>query len=105
MHNDDAQRNGSGNKQDNNVIEFSSRRNRELKDWQFTLNVYHKPADDSYEFNITQPEGDELDDFTIADILARAAFKVSPHDHEVAPDLELELGNDGWVEDGEEYDA
>ncbi len=110
MHNDDVQRNDKRDKQGDNVIQFSTKRNRDIKDWKFTFIAYKIKDEDRYEFNITQPEEDQLDDLSLADILARAAFQIAPEEfseeQEVCfkPDFEADLddGNDGWVDDDED---
>ena len=100
MHDDDVQRNGTGNKQGDNIIKFRPRRDRDTQEWKFSLEVYQVNDKNAYTFNIVLPEDNPLDDFSIADLLARAAFKVSPHD-EGEIDFEPEEGNDGWVVEGE----
>ena len=101
MHNDDVQRNGKGDQQGDNVIQFKSRRTERTEEWKFSLEVYQVNDKNAYTFNILLPEDNPLDDFSIADILARAAFQVSPHD-EGDIGFEPEEGNDGWVDDDEE---
>ena len=103
MHNDDVQRNGNRNKQGDNVIEFKSKRAKQTEEWKFSLEVFQVNDKNAYTFNIVLPEDNPLDDFSIADILARAAFQVSPHD-EGDIDFEPEEGNDGWVVEGEYND-
>ena len=100
MHNDDVQRNGNRNKQGDNIIEFKSKRAIQAEEWKFSLEVYQVNDKNAYTFNIVLPEDNPLDDFSIADILARAAFQVEPHD-EGDIDFEPEEGNDGWVVEGE----
>ena len=112
MHDDDVQLNGDTNKRSNNIIEFKSRRTREgeestdQKEWQFTLDVYKFIDKDGYEFNVQQEEVNPLDDLSVADILARAAFQIAPDEfseaQEVAFEPDFEVGNDGWVDDDED---
>jgi len=107
MHDDDVQFNDNRDKQGDNVIQFKSSRTAEDKEWEFTLEVYKFKDKNSYEFNITQHEVNPLDDLSIADILARAAFHIAPDEFSEAqevcfePDFEPELddGNDGWIDD------
>lgn len=112
MHDDDVQFNDNSNKRSDNIIEFKSRRTNEdeessdRKEWQFTLEVYKFVDKDGYEFNVQQEEVNPLDDLSVADILARAAFQIAPDEfseaQEVAFEPDFEVGNDGWVDDDED---
>lgn len=110
MHDDDVQFNDDRNKQGDNIIQFKSSRTTENKNWKFTFVAYQINNENRYEFNVTLPEDKPLDDLSIADILARAAFQIAPEEfsetQEVCfePDFEADLddGNDGWVDNDED---